>query len=102
MSASLDGAPIESGTQVRLYELGLGRHTLTVAATDKAGNTAAKAVDFSVTTSFDDVAALLERFRAGGQLGEGAAEALTAQVRRLSGTRTVTGRNARFARWSSL
>ena len=51
VSASIDGRSVASGETVKLYELGAGSHTLTVEASDIAGNTSSKSVIFNVTVS---------------------------------------------------
>ncbi|TLW91059.1 DUF1080 domain-containing protein [Saccharomonospora piscinae] len=70
-SATLDGEELDSEHTVALHRLDLGAHSLVVAATDAAGNTAEHTVEFTSTTSFDDVNALLSRFADEGQLGFG-------------------------------
>ncbi|MEY7972884.1 ThuA domain-containing protein [Saccharomonospora xinjiangensis] len=61
-SARLDGAELEPSTTVPLHTLDLGEHTITVEATDRAGNTAEHTLTFVSTTSIDDVRALVYRF----------------------------------------
>jgi 2',3'-cyclic-nucleotide 2'-phosphodiesterase (5'-nucleotidase family) len=54
-SADLDGVKVVDGQMVDLYKLGLGSHTLTVNAVDKAGNTSTQLVTFQVNTSLDSL-----------------------------------------------
>jgi hypothetical protein len=68
VSAELDGAAIESGTELDLWRLALGEHELVVTGTDVAGNRATQALRFTVGTSFADVSALLGAFRDAGRL----------------------------------
>jgi PKD repeat protein/type 1 glutamine amidotransferase len=70
VSGTLDGKPFESGSVLALHELDLGEHTLTVTAVNKAGNQTEQVVKFSVVTSTDDIAALIDRFAADGKLTE--------------------------------
>ncbi|WP_019811035.1 ThuA domain-containing protein, partial [Saccharomonospora halophila] len=81
-SATLDGEPIESGTTVPLHTLALGEHTLTVSATDAAGNTTEHSVGFTTTTSLDDLGALLSRFTDAGRLEQGESAPLRAHLDR--------------------
>ncbi|GAA0973887.1 hypothetical protein GCM10009555_029350 [Acrocarpospora macrocephala] len=67
VTGALDGQPFEPGT-LKLYELALGEHTLTVTAVDNTGNQTVQTVKFSVETSTDDISALIDRFEAAGKL----------------------------------
>jgi hypothetical protein len=78
--ATLDGAAIVSGAQLRLWELDLGEHVLVVTSTDRAGNETTRHVAFTVTTSLTDLRALVDRFRADGRVSKGAAGALRSQI----------------------
>ncbi|GAA2353682.1 hypothetical protein GCM10010404_01860 [Nonomuraea africana] len=60
--ATLDGERVDLGEPIDLHPLALGEHTVRVTAKDKAGNTGEKVVTFTVTTSYADVRALIERF----------------------------------------
>jgi cytochrome c len=68
MVGRLDGRPYQSGTLQVMYDLTLGLHELVVTATDKAGNQTTANVRFFVTTSFRDMQALIDRFKATSQL----------------------------------
>jgi cytochrome c len=70
VSGELDGSAITSGTTVALHELPLGEHTLTVSATDNAGNSTEQSVSFTTTTSAHDIGQLVERFRADERLSQ--------------------------------
>ncbi|SDZ24525.1 Glucose/arabinose dehydrogenase, beta-propeller fold [Micromonospora pattaloongensis] len=76
VTGTLDGRPILDGTLVGLFELSLGKHTLAVSATDKAGNTSTRSVSFTVTTSTKDMANLIDRFRSTGWLSDKGAQRL--------------------------
>ncbi|WP_438285052.1 FIMAH domain-containing protein [Saccharomonospora azurea] len=67
-AAELDGEAVEESTTVPLHRLDLGEHTLTVGATDEAGNTAEHTVTFTSTTSVADARALVYRFAADDRL----------------------------------
>ncbi|EID52994.1 ThuA domain-containing protein [Saccharomonospora xinjiangensis] len=62
VEATLDGEIVDNGVRLPLYTLDLGAHELVVTATDKAGNTAERKVTFTVTTSVEDLRALVKRF----------------------------------------
>ncbi|WP_202609932.1 family 43 glycosylhydrolase [Herbidospora solisilvae] len=63
ISATLDGQPVQPGA-ITLYTLALGEHELVVTAVDHAGNETVKTVGFTITTSVEDVSALIDRFAA--------------------------------------
>lgn len=90
--ATLDGKPVDSGTVLALHTLELGAHELVVTATDKAGNVTEQTVTFTVTTSTDDMRALIERFAGDGRID---AETATSLANRLDAVdrvkRTNTG-----------
>lgn len=67
VTATIDGNPVSEGT-LALHGLALGEHTLAVTATDHAGNSATRSVTFTVDTSFEDLANLLDRFEADGSI----------------------------------
>ncbi|MEU6643905.1 ThuA domain-containing protein [Saccharomonospora sp. NPDC046836] len=67
-SATLNGQLISSGSTVPLHTLPLGLHSLTVTATDVAGNVAEQSVAFASTTSLRDIDQLIERFRSSNRL----------------------------------
>ncbi|MEO5665707.1 MAG: Ig-like domain-containing protein, partial [Nocardioides sp.] len=67
VTASLDGAAIQPGV-LDLWRLPLGRHTLTVTATDRAGNSAATSVVFTTRTSLTDLRRLVKQFADDGQI----------------------------------
>ncbi|WP_218009150.1 family 43 glycosylhydrolase [Herbidospora cretacea] len=81
-TATLDGQPFQPGT-LTLYELDLGEHVLTVTAADKAGNTAGKSVRFTVTTSVEDVSALIDRFADEGKTNASSAVRLHKELDRV-------------------
>ncbi|WP_184808140.1 ThuA domain-containing protein [Actinophytocola algeriensis] len=68
VTGALNGAPITSGRLLALYQLPLGTHGFTVAATDTAGNVTSQSLTFATTTSMRDIGQLLDRFRATNRL----------------------------------
>lgn len=67
VTASLDGAAIQPGV-LELWRLPLGSHTLTVTATDRAGNSATTSVVFTTRTSFTDLRRLVKQFADDGEI----------------------------------
>lgn len=61
-TVTLDGHSLQPGTAIPLYALPLGSHTLTVTASDLAGNTTSVTVTFQTITSIDSLMALVTRF----------------------------------------
>ncbi|WP_145134446.1 Ig-like domain-containing protein [Paenibacillus sp. Y412MC10] len=62
----LDGKVLTDVKDTPMYELALGAHTFTVKASDLAGNTSAKSVDFDVKTSNAALEELVQRFAEAG------------------------------------
>ncbi|MBI5354285.1 MAG: 5'-nucleotidase C-terminal domain-containing protein [Chloroflexi bacterium] len=62
------GTVYTDGDVLDLLGLGLGDHTLTVTAEDKAGNISTKDVDFSVDATIDALKASVERFYLDGSI----------------------------------
>ncbi|TYC21298.1 DUF1349 domain-containing protein [Micromonospora sp. MP36] len=79
IAATLDGTTIGVG-ELPLWKLTLGEHTLEVTATDHAGNRATETIRFQVTTSYDDLKQLVNRFNGAGDISKGIATALRAQL----------------------
>lgn len=67
VTAGLDGAAIEPGV-LELWRLPLGDHTLTVTATDRAGNSATTSVTFTTETSVADLRRLVKQFADAGEI----------------------------------
>jgi glucose/arabinose dehydrogenase/type 1 glutamine amidotransferase len=79
---TLDGTTIDSGRLVALYQQPLGFHTLSVVATDRAGNRTVQTLTFASTTSTRDIGQLLDRFRATNRLTLAAYTALSDQLKK--------------------
>jgi hypothetical protein len=71
-TATLDGTPVASGDTVALHRLPLGAHALEVTA-----GSSTTTVRFTTYTSFDDVAALIARFRSAGGITQAVATSLS-------------------------
>lgn len=67
---SIDGSVVgtEVPLDVALAELDLGEHTLVVEATDVAGNTTTETIEFTTTTSFDDMLTLIDAYEGDGSV----------------------------------
>ncbi|WP_158560280.1 immunoglobulin-like domain-containing protein [Paenibacillus contaminans] len=80
-TVTLDGTPIQHGTNIKLYSLPLGSHTLTVIAQDFAGNTGTASVTFETTANLSSLKALVAAFRVNGWIGNhGIANSLTKKL----------------------
>jgi glucose/arabinose dehydrogenase/PKD repeat protein len=77
VTATLDGEAVEAGT-LALAGLTLGEHTVEVTGTDRAGLVTVVTVTFTVTTSFADLGAHVERLAAEGALSTPEHRQLTA------------------------
>ncbi|GAB6903720.1 PQQ-dependent sugar dehydrogenase [Kineosporia succinea] len=80
VKGTLDGKEIMSGAKIALSTLDLGKHTLTVTATDKAGQTTTKSVEFTVVTSFADVKALITQYAKDKKVTRGGAVLLQSEL----------------------
>ncbi|MCE0535778.1 PQQ-dependent sugar dehydrogenase [Kineosporia rhizophila] len=80
VAGTLDGAEIKSGAEIPLWNLDLGKHTVSVTATDKAGLKTTKTVEFTTVTSFADVKALVTQFRKDGKVTKAGAVLLQAEL----------------------
>lgn len=80
VTATLDGQDVQNGRLYALYELPLGLHDVVVTGTDNAGNTTTQTITFFVSTSFEDMANLIDRFRATGQMSAAQAKVLQNQL----------------------
>ncbi len=80
VSGTLNGEAVLSGRVLPLYQLALGTHTLSVSATDNAGNTAEQSLVFATTTSLRDVGQLVDRFRLTNRLSLSGHAALAGQL----------------------
>ncbi|MBI5875088.1 MAG: hypothetical protein HZB81_04475 [Deltaproteobacteria bacterium] len=81
VSANIDGRNVASGDTIKLYELGAGSHTLTVQASDIAGNTSSKTVTFNVTVSSASLIELIWLFYNMGLIdNKGTATSLAQQI----------------------
>jgi hypothetical protein len=65
-TVTLDEKSVQPGATIPLYTLKLGSHTLIVTASDLAGNTSSKKIDFQITTSIQSMQALVTSFMNSG------------------------------------
>ncbi|GAB3155677.1 PQQ-dependent sugar dehydrogenase [Microbispora hainanensis] len=70
VTAAIGDLQVKPGEALPLWKLPLGENELVVTAKDKAGHTTEKTAAFTVTTSFEDVKALLTAFRGAGTVTE--------------------------------
>ena len=82
-TATLDGQPFTSGTTQALYELTPGEHVLAVTSLDNAGNQTDETVRFTVTTSIEDISALIDRFEAEDKTNPSSADRLHKELDRV-------------------
>lgn len=81
-SASLDGSAVINGQAVDLFYLSLGTHTLTVSATDQAGNSAELSLSFTVVADINSLIAAEQRACSLGWIdGNGVCNSLEAKLR---------------------
>lgn len=80
VTGTLDGKDITTGTEIPLWGLELGKHTVSVTATDKAGLKTTKTVEFTTVTSFADVKALITAFRKDAKVTKAGAVVLQAEL----------------------
>nr|WP_265736703.1 PQQ-dependent sugar dehydrogenase [Peterkaempfera griseoplana] len=81
---TLDGKEVAAGTALPLLGLDLGRHELAAVATDKAGNTTRTVSGFTVTTSYQDMQTVIDRFRSQGDIDAKTAGKLHDRLQRAS------------------
>ncbi|WP_309122188.1 OmpL47-type beta-barrel domain-containing protein [Paenibacillus sp.] len=81
VSVSLNGEPIRPGDVIPLYALPVGAHTVSVTASDVAGNSKQEQVVFHTAASPASLLELIDRFLAGGRIDNaGIAESLRAKA----------------------
>ncbi|MGB3439417.1 MAG: ThuA domain-containing protein [Actinophytocola sp.] len=98
VTGALDGETVTSGRVFALYQLPLGTHGFTVAATDTAGNVTSQSLTFATTTSTRDIGQLLTRFRATGRLSLSAYQQLSGLLTKVRKAE-ASGNDARAARF---
>ncbi|XVQ83421.1 PQQ-dependent sugar dehydrogenase [Microbispora siamensis] len=75
VTAAIGDLQVKSGEALPLWKLPLGENELVVTAKDKAGHTTKKTATFTVTTSFEDLGALVATFKSTGSVtADGAKE----------------------------
>jgi hypothetical protein len=66
--ATLDGAVVTNSQAIDLLTVALGPHTLSVSASDRAGNTSTRVVEFRVMATVDSLIAAVSTFAARDQI----------------------------------
>jgi photosystem II stability/assembly factor-like uncharacterized protein len=66
--ATLDGIEVASGQTIQLLTLSLGAHTFAVSASDRAGNTSATSVVFTIVATIETLTGAVDTFISGGQI----------------------------------
>jgi hypothetical protein len=82
--ATIDGAPVPEDiltAGLPLWRMSLGQHTARIVATDAAGLVTTTVVTITVTTSTDDVSALVDRFERTGLVTRRGAKQLTVRLK---------------------
>lgn len=80
-TGTLDGSTVTNGRSVDLFFLSLGSHTLTVNATDNAGNTASASVTFTIVADINSLIAMEQRACALGWIsGDGVCNSLLVKL----------------------
>ncbi|MBD2870038.1 OmpL47-type beta-barrel domain-containing protein [Paenibacillus arenilitoris] len=81
IAITLDEKRVDHGSALPLFHLPLGEHTLTIRATDLAGNESVHEANFKLVTSFDSLKQLVYRFAELGWIdNHGIAKSLAAKV----------------------
>jgi hypothetical protein len=78
--ATLDSAEVANGLAIQPLTLALGSHTLSVTASDQAGNIASRAVQFPVIATIGSLRAAVSLLVAQGQIGSQIASSLLAKL----------------------
>jgi PKD repeat protein len=81
-TATLDGQVLRRGMPLRLATLALGEHTVVITSRDAAGNTDTTQLTFTVTTSYDDVDALIGQYLSSKTLTSSTAASLRDRLAR--------------------
>ncbi|HLN59908.1 MAG TPA: Ig-like domain-containing protein, partial [Symbiobacteriaceae bacterium] len=82
VAATLDGAAVADGQAVQLWTLAPGAHTLTVTATDRAGNSQTQTVTFTVQVAYGGLEALKHWFADHGYIdNQGVVNSLDQKLR---------------------
>ena len=81
VEATLDGQPIAEGDVLATSSLALGTHTITVSATDVAGNATTSTTEFAVVPTLDGLAAAVDSAVASGLIAPQMSTPLLAKIR---------------------
>ena len=67
-TATLDGQPIENNTELSLYKLPLGSHTVSISAFDALGNMTTEKYVFETRATLGSIDALVDVFSKAGNI----------------------------------
>jgi hypothetical protein len=67
-TATLDGQPIENNTELSLYKLPLGSHTVSISAFDALGNMTTEKYVFETRATLGSIDALIDVFSKAGNI----------------------------------
>jgi len=80
VAADLDGVAMTNGQTIQLLTLGLGTHILTVSASDRAGNSSATGVGFTVVATIDTLIGAVNSFVSAGQIDASVGKSLLVKL----------------------
>jgi hypothetical protein len=80
VAADLDGVAVTNGQTIQLLTLGLGTHILTVSASDRAGNSYATGIGFTVVATIDTLIGAVNSFVAAGQIDASVGKSLLVKL----------------------
>ncbi len=78
--ATLDGVAVTNGQTIQLLTLPLGVHIFSVSASDRAGNTSALNLGFTVVATIDTLIGAVDTFIAAGQIDASAGRSLLSKL----------------------
>jgi hypothetical protein len=80
VAADLDGVAVTNGQTIQLLTLGLGTHIVTVSASDRAGNTNATGIGFTIVATIDTLIGAVNSFVAAGQIDSSVGRSLLVKL----------------------
>jgi len=78
--ATIDGVDVTNGQTIQLLTLPVGAHTLSVSASDRAGNTSATSTVFTIVATVDSLIGAVNTFVSAGQLDASTARTLLVKL----------------------
>jgi FIMAH domain-containing protein/beta-propeller repeat-containing protein len=104
-AATLDDASAANGQTIQLLSLPLGTHIFTVSASDRAGNTYATGVGFTIIANIDTLVGAVNTFVASGQIDASVGRSLLSKLNdanQLLSRGNVTGARGKLADFKNL